>query len=255
MSQACPECGKIGGEQRFCKYCGALLVGDAPAPVMLRPPPARKRGGRLAAILAVSVLCLAAIGFWLVKLNQTKPRPGGKSESRGGSVQATAPGAVAPAPAAVASQTPAQIDQGPVGAKGTPGGPPHQPAERRTAVGTPGGAATNQFKTPVDESAPNKPVVANAAPQNLPAAVKFFTAFPDSSAEKPVPQCQLVVFSWPALGGPKIYINGRPWERPYYEDRPSQTTTYDFEAKGTGEPVRQSVTVYVAPGNRTGCRQ
>jgi hypothetical protein len=222
---------------------------------MLPPTPVRKRGWRLAAILAVTVLGLVAIGFWAVKLNQAKPRPGGKSESRGGSVQATAPTAVPAVSAPITSQTPAQIDQGPVVAKGTPGASPRRPAERTTSAGSPGAAATGQLKAQVDEPAPTKPVVANAAPQNLRAAVKFFTAFPASSAEKPVPQCQLVVFSWPALGGPKIYINGRPWERPYYEDRPSQTTTYDFEAKGTGEPVRQSVTVYVAPGNRTGCRQ
>src|SRR5208283_3870744 len=81
MAQKCPECGKIGGDQRFCKYCGALLPGDSPAPVMLQPPPVRRSSWKLSVILAVIVLCLTALGFWAVKRN-----PGGKSESREGSV-------------------------------------------------------------------------------------------------------------------------------------------------------------------------
>jgi hypothetical protein len=132
---------------------------------------------------------------------------------------------------------------------------PRRTTEYAITADGPGGRATDRFKVLVDALENLNTYVAGAnsqRSQNVPRIIAF-----DAAPASSIQQCQMVVLRWTVQDSSRISIEpgvgdmaGKPGWRPIW---PLRDTTYVLTAEGRGGSVSRSVTIHVAPGNRSSC--
>jgi hypothetical protein len=138
---------------------------------------------------------------------------------------------------------------------------PQRATEYEITADGAGGRARDRFNIRVDAlpprvavNRPTNPSVSDPTPvpdppRDLP-RIMAFEAAPSASIQ----QCQWVALRWTVQGASRLSIGDQAISGPSYKlVQPLQTTQYVLKAEGPGGSVSRSVTVSVAPGNRSGC--